>query len=170
MKTLLREMIGAARLDARVYEDVEANPKTTAGAVFIVVIASIAAAIGTGETGLRGIIGITIAALVSWMVWIGLTLVIGTKVMRGPNTESNVGEVLRTTGFSAAPGVLRVFGGIPVIGLPIFIGVTFWMLLAFVIAVRQALDYDSFSRAFAVCFLGWLIHAVLFLGFVIVAI
>jgi hypothetical protein len=40
------------------------------------------------------------------------------------------------------------------------------MLLTFVVAVRQALDYASSARALAVCLLGWLIHGVLFFAFV----
>jgi len=31
-----------------------------------------------------------------------------------------------------------------------------WMLVAMVIAVRQALDYTSTSRAVGVCLIGWL--------------
>ena len=83
--------------------------------------------------------------------------------------DADIGEVLRTTGFSASPGILRAFAVIPSIALPVYIGITFWMLVAFVVAIRQALDFTSLPRAFAVCFLGWLIYAVLFLGFVRVA-
>jgi hypothetical protein len=64
---------------------------------------------------------------------------------------------------------LRILGVIPALSLPIFIGVTLWMLFAFVTAIRQALDYTSLLRAVAVCFLGWLIYGVLFFGFVVVA-
>jgi hypothetical protein len=162
-------MIGAARLDARIYEDIEADPKRTAASVFVVVIASVGAAIGTGNTG-SAVIGITLAALLSWIVWILLTLVIGVRLMPGPDTHADVGQIMRTTGFSSAPGVLRVLGAIPVIGWPIFLAVTFWMLLTFVVAIRHALDYDSFARAFAVCLLGWIIHGLLFFGLVLVAI
>jgi hypothetical protein len=85
-------------------------------------------------------------------------------------THTDIGEIIRTTGFSASPGVFRILAGIPGIGLPIFLGVTIWMLFTFVVAIRQALDYASFNRALAVCFLGWLIHGLLFFAFVMVAI
>jgi hypothetical protein len=65
---------------------------------------------------------------------------------------------------------LRILGILPAIGMPIFLGITVWMLVTFVVAIRQALDYASSGRALAVCFLGWLIHGVLFFGFVFVAI
>jgi hypothetical protein len=170
MKTLFSQMVGAARLDAKTYEQVEADSTSTGSALLVVLMASIAAAVGLGNRDLVSIAGVTVAALMTWMVWIGLTLVIGKWIMPDPGTDTDFGEILRTTGFSAAPGVLRIFAGIPVIGLPILFGVTIWMLFAFVVAVRQALDYTSFNRALAVCLLGWLIHSVLFLGYVWVAI
>jgi hypothetical protein len=33
-----------------------------------------------------------------------------------------------------------------------------WSLAAMVVAVRQALDYDSTGRAIAVCVVGWLVQ------------
>ena len=169
MNIFLKRMIGAARLDANTYEEVEADSTSTASAILVVLIASVAAAVGTGSANLAGIAGLTLAALLSWMVWIALTLVIGKWIMPGPETQTNIGEILRTTGFSASPGVFRIFGVIPGIGLPIFLGVTAWMLLTFVVAIRQALDYASFKHALAVCVLGWVIHGLLFFGFVWVA-
>jgi len=170
MKTLLKRMMGAARLDARTYEQVEADSASTGSAILVVFIASVAAAVGLGSTDLTGIAGVTVAAFLSWAVWIALTLVIGKWVMPERGTHTNIGEILRTTGFSASPGVFRIFAGLPGIGLPIFLGVTVWMLFAFVVAIRQALDYASFNRALAVCLLGWVIHGLLFFAFVRVAI
>ena len=34
-----------------------------------------------------------------------------------------------------------------------------WMLVAMIIAVRQALDYNSTLRAVGVCLIGWLVQA-----------
>jgi hypothetical protein len=170
MKNFLRTMIGAALMKPETYETVEADRSTTASALLVVVIASIAAALGTGTRSIGGIVSLTLAALVTWMVWIGLTLVIGRQLMPVPETRTNMGEVFRTTGFSAAPGVLRIFAGIPGVGLPILIATTVWMLLTFVVAVRQALDLVSFNRALAVCLLGWIIHGILFFAFVAVAV
>ena len=40
-----------------------------------------------------------------------------------------------------------------------------WMMLAtMVVAVRQALDYDSTSRALAVCAIGWILSGLLVLA------
>jgi hypothetical protein len=163
-------MVGAARFDADTYEQIEADTAGTGSAILVVFIASIAAAVGLGSSDLANIGGMTVAAFLSWTVWIVLTLVIGKWIMPDSGTRTNIGEILRTTGFSASPGVLRIFAGIPGIGFPIFLGVTIWMLFTFVVAIRQALDYSTFDRALAVCLLGWVIHGLLFFGFVWMAI
>jgi hypothetical protein len=169
MNKLLKRMIGAARLDAQTYEQVEADPRSMYGAMFTALAASVAAAIGAGARDFASVASGTLAFLMIWMIWVGLTYLIGTRLLPEAETRSDVGEVLRTTGFSASPGILRIFALLPSIALPVFIAVTFWMLLAFVIAIRHAMDYTSFPRAFAVCFLGWAIHGILFFGFVLVA-
>jgi len=170
MKTLLRQMVRASRFDVQTYEQVEADRASTAGAVVVVLVASIAAALGSGARDPVSIVSATIALLVTWVFWVALTYFIGTHLLPEPQTRSDLGEVLRTTGFSASPGVLRILGALPGVGLFIFIGVTIWMLLTFVVAVRQALDYASSGRALAVCVLGWLLHGLLFFAFVTVAI
>jgi hypothetical protein len=159
-------MLGAARLNGRTYEDVEADPRSNWDAFVVVILASFAAAIGSGVTTVLGIGAVTLAASLTWFIWAALTFVIGTTLLSGSETHATLGEMLRTTGFSAAPGILRVFGFLPVVGWPIFAISTVWMLLAFVVAVRHALDFTSSGRALLVCLLGWLIHAVVFFGFV----
>ena len=37
-----------------------------------------------------------------------------------------------------------------------------WMLVAMVIAVRQALDYESTWRAVGVCLIGWIVQIAIF--------
>jgi hypothetical protein len=170
MKTLFRRMLGASRLDAHTYEEVEADRGSTSGAFFIVILASIAAAIGSGAKDLAAVASAVILLLVTWFVWVGLTYIVGARLLPEAQTHADLGEVLRTTGFSASPGILRILGILPAVGMPIFIGITVWMLVSFVIAIRQALDYASSARAFAVCVLGWLIHGLLFFGFVFTAV
>ncbi len=41
--------------------------------------------------------------------------------------------------------------------MPVFVITSIWMLLAMIVAVRQALDYRSTPRAVAVCVLGWVL-------------
>lgn len=169
MSTLANRLLGSARLEAASYEEVEADRSANRAAVAVVVLSSIAAAVGTGITDATGLVSLVIVALGGWIVWVLLTLMIGTAIMPGSRTNADFGQLLRTTGFSAAPGILRILGIVPGIGRALFLAVTVWMLFSFVVAVRQALDYSSTGRALAVCVLGWAIHGLIFFGFVMVA-
>ncbi len=146
-------------LDARVYEDLEANPSATWQAVFVVLLSSLAAGVGTVDTGLeeRVIIVGTLGGFVGWVSWAALIYLLGTHLLPEPQTRSDMGELLRTLAFAASPGILRVFGAIPGLGSAAFAVTSVWMLAAMVVAVRQALDYRSTSRAIGVCALGWLL-------------
>jgi hypothetical protein len=170
MSSLANRLIGSVWLDANSYEEVEADTHANAQAVGIVFLSSAAAAVGARTESLGSMITLVVVALASWIVWVLLTLVIGTQLLPGKATRADFGQLLRTTGFSAAPGILRVLGIVPVIGWAIFMAATIWMLFSFVVAVRQALDYTNTGSALAVCLLGWLIHGVLFFGFVMVAV
>ena len=170
MSTLANRLLGSVGLNADSYEEVEADTHANAQAIGIVVLSSVAAAIGTKTTSLSSMAALVVVALASWIIWVLLTLLIGTQLLPGKSTRADFGQLLRTTGFSAAPGILRVFGIVPGIGWAIFMAATIWMLFSFVVAVRQALDYTNTGSALAVCILGWLIHGVLFFGFVMVAV
>jgi len=168
MASFTDRMIGAAKLEVSTYEEVEADSTALGQAMVVVVLSSIAAGIGSIGGGSTGLVAGTIAALVGWFIWAGLTYLIGTKIMPEPQTESDVGELLRTIGFSAAPGILRILGIIPILGGFIVFGAGVWMLVAMVIAVRQALDYESTGRAIAVCAIGWVIQMIFFWGLMMV--
>ena len=149
-------IIRAAMLDSNLYEEVEADKSAQGQAMAIVVLASIAAGIGLYKTGgFTGIITGTMAALISWYVWAYLTYFIGTKFFPEPQTEAVLGELLRTIGFASSPGLLRVFYFIPGVGVSIYLISSLWMLIAMIIAVRQALDYNSTLRAIGVCVIGY---------------
>jgi hypothetical protein len=155
-------MLRAAKLDANLYEEVEADRGALTQAMTVVVLSSIAAGVGSiGTMGLGGIVIGTLLALGGWYFWAYLSYLIGTKLLPEPQTSSDLGELLRTTGFSSAPGLLRIFGVIPGFGGLIFAVASIWMLVAMVVAVRQALDYQGTLRAVGVCLIGWLIQTLL---------
>ena len=167
MASLTERMIGAATLQVATYEEVEKDTTATGQAVLVVVLSSLAAGIGTcGMFGFSGLLKTTLLTLVGWGIWVGLIFLIGTKLLPEPQTRADLGEVLRTTGFAYSPGVLRVFGIIPLIGWLISFAVSIWILVTMVIAVRQALDYTSTGRAIGVCILGFIANLIitLFLG------
>jgi hypothetical protein len=161
MATLSERMLGAARLEAGTYEEVERDRTATTQALIVVVLTSLAAGIGLGA-GLRGIVINTVAAIVLWAIWAALVFWIGTRLLPEVQTRADWGEVARTVGFAQSPGVLRVFGVIPILGDFIRAIADVWVLIATVVAVRQALDYASLARAVGVCLVGWGIQIVAF--------
>jgi hypothetical protein len=162
--TFTERMLGAARLDVQIYEEVEADETALGQAMIVVILSSVAAGIGSTGYGVLGFFVGTIGALLGWFVWAGIASFVGTKLLPEPQTESDIGELLRTTGFSAAPGLLRVFGVVPVVGWLVSFGAGIWMLVAMVVAVRQALDYKSTGRAVGVCLIGFVVYVALYLG------
>jgi hypothetical protein len=162
MNQLLDGMIRAAKLDVNFYEKVEADKGLFGQAMAVVVLSSIAAGIGSvGQAGVVGILTGTIAALIGWYIWAYLTYFIGTKFLAEPQTKADYGELLRTIGFSSSPGVIRILGIIPGLNVIVNLVAGVWMLVAMVVAVRQALDYKSTGRAVGVCIIGWIIQMVI---------
>ena len=159
MASIQDRMIRAAKLDVQLYEEVEADQTALGQAMGVVVLSAVAAGIGSANGGLLGIVIGTIGALIGWYIWAFLTYFIGTKFLPEPQTSADYGELLRTIGFSSAPGLIRVFGIIPGLTALVFSVAGIWMLIAMVIAVRQALDYTSTWRAIGVCVIGWVIQA-----------
>jgi hypothetical protein len=151
-------LIGAIALDPVTYEEVEADRSATGQALLVVVLSSVGAGIGArglGSGSLQSMVFISALSLIAWALWAVLTYQIGVNLMPEAQTQADVGELLRTTGFSAAPGMLRIFGVVPGAAIPAFTITAVWMLVAMIVGVRQALDYQSTARAVAVCGLGW---------------
>jgi hypothetical protein len=162
MQNYIDRIVRAAKLDINLYEEVEADKGAMRQAMGVVVLSSIAAGIGSiGTVGFEGIIIGTITALIAWYVWAYMVYFIGVKTLPEPQTKADNGALLRTIGFSSSPGLIRVLGIIPGISGIVFIITSIWMLTAMVIAVRQALDYQSTLRAVGVCMIGWVIQAII---------
>ena len=146
---LVSRMIRASRLDSDLYEEVEADRDATSQAAIVVAIVAVCGAIGGalaiavfGAAGnlFGAVISNLISAFVGWVVWAYLTYFIGTRLFGGTATP---GELLRTVGFAQSPGALLLFTFIPVIGWLMAPVVAIWAIVAGVIAVRQALDFDT---------------------------
>ncbi|MBM3183403.1 MAG: hypothetical protein FJZ83_05135, partial [Chloroflexi bacterium] len=158
--SLLNRMVRAAKLEVNLYEEVEADSKATMPAMWVVIIAAVAAGIGSGIAGiiagkgvmffLWGLLGGMAVALLGWLAWAGITYLLGTTVLKGPNTSSTWSELLRTVGFAQSPGVLKILSFIPYVGGVINLGASIWVLIGVVIGVRQALDVSTW-RAIAIC-------------------
>jgi len=164
-RTLAERMIGAAMLDVSVYEEVEADESATGQAALVVAIVAIAGAVGAWGDGGSGMTSAVVSEFLKWFIWAGLTWFIGTRFFGGTATY---GELLRTLAFAMSPGVLLVLGFVPILGWLVGAAVAIWSLVAGVIAIRQALDFDT-GKAVATALIGWGIMMAVVMTFAMVA-
>jgi len=148
-------MLGASLLRADIYEEVEADPRSLAQAGLVVGLACLAAGAahvvqgaGAGVASQRIAFQALVAGLLPAVGWLGgsaFAYMVGASFLRGPETVTDYREVLRTTGFALSPGLLRALAFLPPagLGLAIDLGASLWVLVAGVVAVRQALDFTT---------------------------
>jgi|SRR5687767_8126919 len=152
-RSLVERAMAAARLDATAFEEVEADETATSQAATIVMVVALASGIGNIDAGIVQAIVSIVMALVGWILWSVITYFIGVTLFKGTAT---VGELLRTLGFAQAPGVLYILGIIPILGGLIGFVVAVWILIAGIIAIRQALDIST-GQAIITAVIGWLV-------------
>lgn len=155
-RSLVDRAIAAARLDSGVFEEVEADKSATSQAALIVLVVAIAQGIGSYNGGVTSMIGSIIGALVGWVVWSAVTYFIGSTIFKG---TADIGELMRTLGFAQSAGVLYVLRIIPILGWLVWLIVTIWILVAGIIAIRQALDIST-GKAIVTAIIGWLVVAI----------
>ena len=160
--SMIERMIRASRLDVHIFEEVEADTSATRQALSVVALVALATGIASlGTTGLIGLFVGVVLAIAGWAFWAWIVYLVGTKIMPSDSTHADWGQLARTLGFAQSPGIFRVLGLVPVVGIFIFSAASIWMLVAMVVAVRQALDYTSTWRAIAVVLLGFIPYALL---------
>lgn len=155
MKRLLRRMTRAALLDVDTFEEVEADRTSIRQAALVVALAcaSIGAArawhgVQAGFESDRLAFQVLLSVLEPFALWVGgsaFAFMLGASFFRGPHTQTDFAEVLRTTGFAFAPAVLRGLVVLPpaLLGLTIDLLARAWTFAAVVVAIRQALDFTT---------------------------
>ena len=167
---LVNRMIRAAMLDTSLYEEVEHDQSATSQAMQVVLIVALASGIGgalwklltlSPIDAVTGLVGGILVAVLGWLAWALVTYIIGAKIFGGTATY---GEMLRTLGFAQSPNVLLIFtgilGGIPLLGGLLRLALLIWVLLAGLIAIRQALDVGT-GKAVLTAIIGWIVMAII---------
>ena len=158
---MINRLVRAARLDVDFYEEVEADTSLTQEALIVVVLVSIAGGIGSFLAGifsgsirsaLLGLILSVVLGVISYYIWAYVTYFVGTELFEG---TADVGELLRTLGYASGPRVLSILTFIPCLGPLAGLVGAIWALVAGVVAVRQALDFDT-TKAILTVVIGWL--------------
>lgn len=165
MNPFVQRMIRAAKLDASLYEEVEAKKELMPEAMGVVVLSALAAGLGGAARGVGGLVAGLLWGVFGWLLFSLIVYYLGTRWFADEKTEADYGQLLRTLGFAASPGIIRILGVIKPLWWLSFLVAGVWMIPTSVMAVRQALDYSSTSRAAVVCILGlvvwWLAALVL---------
>jgi len=156
--SVVERVIGAARLDPRAYEDVERDEAATGTALAIVVLSAIANGIGNlGNDGVIGLIVGVIFGVIGFVLYAGIAYLVGAKLFATAETRVTWGQLIRTLGFAQAPGILYVLGILPAVGGLIRFVVGVWILVASIIAIRQACDFST-GRAVLTAVVAWIIY------------
>lgn len=162
MSTMVDRMRRAVMLDADLYAEVESDTSLNQEALIIVVIASIAGGIGAFIGGLIGgnfgrallaaVVQIVIG-VVNYYIWAYVTYLVGTSLFEG---TADPGEMLRVLGYAHTPRLLSLLSFIPCVGALLALAGAILSLIAAVIAIREALDFDT-GKAILTSIIGWVI-------------
>ncbi|HEV2529487.1 MAG TPA: YIP1 family protein [Thermomicrobiales bacterium] len=142
-------LLAAARLDRTVYEEVEHDRSATGQAAMVILVAAVAAAIGQAGDGTNGLVAGLLGGFLGWVVSSAFIYFAGTRVVPSARVEADLGQVLRTQGFAAAPTLLLVVAAIPLLGGLIAFAVGIWYIITRVVAIQAALE-ASLGRAIGI--------------------
>lgn len=158
---MLQRMIGAAMLRASTYEEIEADRSALPQAIGIVILVTLCGIVGdiiSSATGggiqpvgvLGAVLNGTLFGVLRWALWVTLILLVGAKMLKSDSTDTNWAELGRVVGFAYTPGVLVLLAFLPGIGGIVGFIAFLWTLVAVVIAIRHALDFEGTGRAIVV--------------------
>jgi hypothetical protein len=159
MASFGERVVGAMKLDANTFEEIERDQTAISQTVGVITIAAVSNGIGwIWYNGISGIIGGVIGGLIGYTVWSALVWVVGTKMMPEPQTKADFAETFRVVGFAASPGVLSAITIIPGLGWLLMVAIWIWQIAAMVVAVRQVLDYSETGKAILVVVIGFIVY------------
>lgn len=161
MASFGERVVGAMRLQASTFQEIEHDPNAMGQAVGVIVLAAVSAGIGSlFSNGMTGIVAGVIISLVAYAIWALVVWVVGTKVMPDPATKADLPETFRTIAFAVSPGLLSFLTIIPILGILIGFVIWIWQIAAMVVAVREVLDYTDTIKAVIVVVIGFVVNLV----------
>ena len=163
--TFGQRVVGALKLDANTFEDIERDPTAIRQAVGIIALAALASNLGQiWRLGIGSMLIGVCSSLISYMLWAVVVWLAGTKLMPEPATKADFAETFRTIAFAASPGLIGVVTIVPFLGWMLMLLLTpvilIWSLAAMVVAVRQVLDYSDTFKAVVVVLIGFVVYLV----------
>ncbi len=158
-------VVGALKLDANTFEDIERDPTAMGQAVGIIALAALASNLGQIWRLGFGVMLIGVcSSLVGYVLWAVVVWLAGTKLMPDPATKADFAETFRTIAFAASPGLIGVVTIVPLLGWMLMFVLTpiiwVWSMAAMVVAVRSVLDYSETFKAVIVVLIGFVVFLV----------
>ena len=159
IRLFINRVYRSVKIDPEVFNEVQKDKKATTSAAVVVVLSSLAAGIGASHLGVVNFFFAPVLSLVTWFVWAYIIFFVGVKLFPDFKTKTTQAALLRSIGFSSAPGMIRIFGFNEDLMTVIFIGSAFWMLACMIVAVKQTLNYESLWKALGVVIIAWFVQA-----------
>jgi hypothetical protein len=159
IKLFLNRIYRSIKIDPEVFDEVQKDKNATIAAGIVVVLSSLAAGIGASHLGAVNFFLAPVLSVVTWFIWAYIVYFVGVKLFPDLKTKTTHSALLRSIGFSCAPGMIRVFGFNEDLMTVTFIGSAFWMLACMVVAVKQTLNYKSLPKALGVVIIAWFVQA-----------
>jgi|TARA_B110000438_G_C15506031_1_gene517781 hypothetical protein len=159
IKLFLNRIYRSVKIEPEVFDEVQRDKNATITAGIVVVLSSLAAGVGASHLGGVNFFLAPGLSLISWFVWAYIVYFVGVKLFPDLKTKTSHTALLRSIGFSSAPGIIRVLGFNQELMSVTFIGSAFWMLACMVVAVKQTLNYKSLWKALGVVIIAWFVQA-----------
>ena len=158
--TFGERIVGAMKLDANTFEDIERDQSAIGQAIGVIALAAVSNGMGwIFYSGFSGIFTGVITSLIGYALWATVVWLVGTKLMPDPATKADFPETFRVVGFAAAPGLLSIVTIIPLLGWLLMGVLWIWSIAAMVVATRQVLDYTDTFKAVIVVLIGFALYA-----------
>jgi hypothetical protein len=153
------------RLDATVFREIAEDKGAMSQAAIVVVVvfflSAIGSAIGAAIAGSGAILSffvtLLMGVLISWLLWAVLTYFVGTLLFKG---KTDIPEMMRVLGFASAPNILGIFSAIPCVGWIAALAGGILALVAGVIGIREAMEFDT-GKAVITVLIAWVISFVI---------
>jgi hypothetical protein len=166
---MVDRIVRAIRLDWTVFREIAEDENAMSQAALIVAVVTFISSIGTAigvliggrafGTAVLSFFGdwIISGILIGWIGWAIITYFVGTAMFQG---KTDIPEMMRVLGYASAPKLLGLLGFIPCIGWIFPLAGWLLSLIAGVIAVREAMDFET-SQAIITVVIGVIVAVVL---------
>jgi hypothetical protein len=165
---MVDRVVRVFRLDASVFREIADDQNAMTEAAIIVIVVTLLSALGSAIGALIGRAGIgsvlvgfivnwIVSVLIGWIGWAILTYFVGTSLFKG---RTDIPEMMRVLGYASAPRLLGILGIIPCLGWIAALVGAILALIAGVIAVREAMEFDT-GNAIITVLISWVIAFVI---------